>query len=92
VHIQDSRGEIERLLGRRKKMRKLFAIGTLLLSSAAVFAAPAAAYDRDDYNNHARIEEKARFEKARFDTRRRDDRRERDAREWRYEQTHWDRR
>jgi hypothetical protein len=32
-------------------MRKIFAIGTLLLSSAAVFASPAAAYDRN--TNHA---------------------------------------
>jgi hypothetical protein len=57
-----------------------------------VFAAPATAYDRDDYNNRARIEEQARFKRARFDTSRRADRRERDARDVRYEQARWERR
>ncbi len=69
-------------------MKKLFAIGTLLLSSAAVFAAPAAAYDRNPYTDHARIEEKARVDaRARLER----DRREQERREVRYVHTVRDR-
>jgi hypothetical protein len=61
-------------------MKKLFAIGTLLVSSAAVFAAPAP-YDRNfhnDYNDHARVE---REDKTRVELRLRQKRIERERRE-----------
>ena len=75
-------------------MKKIFAIGTLLLSSAAVFASPAAAYVRNDYgnyNNHVRIEEKAREDARLRDQRLERERRERELREVRYEHSRWDR-
>jgi hypothetical protein len=63
--------------GRRKAMKKLLAIGSLLLTSAAVLATPALAADRDDF---ARPNESTY--QARIDQRRRDDRIERERREY----------
>jgi hypothetical protein len=59
-------------------MKKIFAIGTLLLSSAAVFAAPAAAYDRNDYVRHETV---VRVDHDRYDWRVRQERLERERRE-----------
>lgn len=59
-------------------MKKIFAIGTLLLSSAAVFASPAAAYDRDAYVNRAPA---VRVDHDRDDWRVRNERLERERRE-----------
>ena len=71
-------------------MRKLFAIGTLLLSSAAVMVTPAAAADRNYVNNQnyshtyvapAPAPAPARFDRdahVRFDQRVREERLERD--------------
>jgi hypothetical protein len=78
-------------------MKKLVAIGTLLLSSAAVFASPAVTVNRNVYNNqtanHGYVapaptavswSDRARFEreqKARLEARLRAERLERERRE-----------
>ena len=74
-------------------MKKLFAIGTLLLSSAAVFASPAAAYDRNVYVKDVRV---VHVDRDRDDWRMRHERlererRERELRQLRYEHSRWDR-
>ena len=63
-------------------MKKIFAIGTLLLSSAAVFASPAAAYDRDVYVNRAPVVRVDHDRDLRLRQER--ERRERELREIRY--------
>ena len=75
-------------------MKKLFAIGTLLLSSAAVFASPAAAYDRNVYTKDVRVVR--HVDRDRDDFRAREERlererRERELRQVRYEHSRWDR-
>jgi len=61
-------------------MKKLFAIGTLLLSSAAVFASPAAAYDRNVHVNPAPVV-RVNQDRGRDDLRVRNQRLERERRE-----------
>src|SRR5204863_1688453 len=50
-HPSNTAEEIESSSERGREMKKLAAIGTLLLSSAAVFAAPAVAVNRNAYTN-----------------------------------------
>jgi hypothetical protein len=74
-------------------MKKLFAIGTLLLSSVAVFASPAAAYDRNVYVKDVRV---VHVDRDRDGLRAREERlarerRERELRQVRYEHSRWDR-
>jgi hypothetical protein len=64
-------------------MRKIIAIGSLLLTSAAVLVTPALAAGRNDYYARPNMTYQARIEQQRRDVRAVRDSRAHDRRDWR---------